>query len=377
MKQPSLLVIDDEPDNFDVIEALLSRQDYQLHYAPSGAAAISSLDAFQPDLILLDVMMPDMDGIEVCRKIKALPPWQYVPIIMVTALSGRSDLAHCLIAGADDFISKPVNGMELLARVQSMLRIKRQYDQIQGLSQSQAGTITYLEKTLTGLRGNLANTLAHELNTPLNGILGPLILLKNHFDDMDKESILKMVEIVERSARRLEDLTQKSLLYLELELAINDQKSIDTTPTQLIDLTLQTDLKIHAHRYDRRGDLTFEIGAAKVPLAERYVSILFRELVDNALKFSSAGTKIAVQSQLVNHHLSIAVADQGQGMTPEQIAKVGAFTQFGSLTYQRQGMGIGLKLVKNIAALAGGQVAIQSRYQQATTVTVTLPVILP
>jgi two-component system sensor histidine kinase/response regulator len=73
-----------------------------------------------------------------------------VPIIMVTALSGRSDLAHCLIAGADDFISKPVNGMELLARVQSMLRIKRQYDQIQSLSQAQADTITYLEKTLTG-----------------------------------------------------------------------------------------------------------------------------------------------------------------------------------------------------------------------------------
>jgi signal transduction histidine kinase len=116
---------------------------------------------------------------------------------------------------------------------------------------------------------------------------------------MDKGGVLKMVEIVERSARRLEDLTQKSLLYLELELAATDQKPIDATPTQLIDLTLSTDLKIHAQRYDRRGDLTCEIGAAKVPLAERYVSILFRELVDNALKFSPDGTPITVQSQVI------------------------------------------------------------------------------
>jgi two-component system sensor histidine kinase/response regulator len=194
---------------------------------------------------------------------------------------------------------------------------------------------------------------------------------------MDKGGVLKMVEIVERSARRLEDLTQKSLLYLELELAATDQKPIDATPTQLIDLTLSTDLKIHAQRYDRRGDLTCEIGAAKVPLAERYVSILFRELVDNALKFSPDGTPITVQSQVIGHRLSISVADQGQGMTPEQIAKVGAFIQFGSLTHKRQGMGIGLKLVKSIAELAGGEVAIQSRYQQATTVTVTLPVMRP
>ncbi|MEG4418246.1 EAL domain-containing protein [Microcoleus sp. LAD1_D5] len=130
MNVPSVLVIDDEPDNFDVLETLLNDRDYQLHYAASGQEAIDSLNLFEPDVILLDVMMPGMDGIEVCQRIKAMPKWEAVPIVMVTALTTKTELARCLTAGADDFISKPVNRLELTARVRSMLRIHRQYQQL-------------------------------------------------------------------------------------------------------------------------------------------------------------------------------------------------------------------------------------------------------
>ncbi|MEG4961935.1 MULTISPECIES: EAL domain-containing protein [unclassified Microcoleus] len=130
MNVPSVLVIDDEPDNFDVIETLLNDRDYKLHYAASGQEAIDSLNLFEPDVILLDVMMPGMDGIEVCQRIKAMPKWEALPIVMVTALTTKTDLARCLTAGADDFISKPVNRLELTARVRSMLRIHRQYQQL-------------------------------------------------------------------------------------------------------------------------------------------------------------------------------------------------------------------------------------------------------
>jgi DNA-binding response OmpR family regulator len=144
----NILVVDDEPSNFDVIETFLFEQDYQLHYASSGKYALESLDSLQPDLILLDVMMPEIDGIEVCRRLKAMPQWANVPIIMVTALSSKEDLAKCLNAGADDFIGKPVNSFELRARVQSMLRIKRQYDEIKGLSNLQTRTIDLLQNSL-------------------------------------------------------------------------------------------------------------------------------------------------------------------------------------------------------------------------------------
>ena len=138
MNKPSILVVDDEPNNFDVIEIFLCSgeeseqqvEDYQLHYAASGKTAIASLETCQPDLILLDVMMPDMDGIEVCKRIKMMPKWSAVPIIMVTALTSKQDLAKCLQAGADDFISKPVSRLEMIARVRSMLRIYDQYKQL-------------------------------------------------------------------------------------------------------------------------------------------------------------------------------------------------------------------------------------------------------
>jgi diguanylate cyclase (GGDEF)-like protein len=126
----SIVVVDDQPDNFDVIEALLTDPSYSLHYVASGQDALNSLEILQPDLLLLDVMMPDMDGIEVCRRIKQMPEWEGLPIIMVTALTTKADLARCLEAGADDFISKPVNRLELTARVRSMLRIRDQYQQL-------------------------------------------------------------------------------------------------------------------------------------------------------------------------------------------------------------------------------------------------------
>ena len=128
--KPVILVIDDEPDNFDVIAAMLTGQGYTLHYVAHGQAALDGLDSVQPDLILLDVMMPGIDGIEVCRQIKAGPEWRGVPIIMVTALGSKQDLSRCLAAGADDFIGKPVNRLELVARVRSMLRIHQQYQQL-------------------------------------------------------------------------------------------------------------------------------------------------------------------------------------------------------------------------------------------------------
>ncbi len=130
----SILIVDDEPDNFDVVEAFLNHPDYQLHYVENGEKAMAALSVFQPDLILLDVMMPGIDGLTLCQKIKAIPQWHSVPIIMLTALASKEILAQCLESGADDFVGKPVNRLELTARVRSMLRIRQQYQQLNGFN---------------------------------------------------------------------------------------------------------------------------------------------------------------------------------------------------------------------------------------------------
>ncbi|MBD1923525.1 response regulator [Microcoleus sp. FACHB-831] len=127
-KKHSILLIDDEESIFEVIEGLLYREGYNLTYIDSGKEALNRIDEIQPDVILLDLMMPEMDGIETCKLIKSNEGWRHIPIIMVTALSSKEDLARSLNAGADDFVSKPINSIELRARVRSMLRIKLQYD---------------------------------------------------------------------------------------------------------------------------------------------------------------------------------------------------------------------------------------------------------
>ncbi|HEY9810408.1 MAG TPA: response regulator [Halomicronema sp.] len=130
-----ILVIDDEESIFEVIEALLYREGYEFNYFSSGIEALTKIDDIQPDVILLDLMMPEMDGIETCQQIKSHERWCPIPIIMVTALSSKEDLARCLEAGADDFLSKPINSIELRARVRSMLRIKLQYDALAATQQ--------------------------------------------------------------------------------------------------------------------------------------------------------------------------------------------------------------------------------------------------
>ncbi|MEG4306315.1 hybrid sensor histidine kinase/response regulator [Microcoleus sp. D3_18a_C4] len=375
MSQFSILIVDDEPDNFDVIETLLSEQDYQLHYAASGQEAIASLDIFDPALILLDVMMPGIDGIEICRQIKAMPKWQAVPIIMVTALNRKSDLANCLTAGADDFISKPVNAIEMRARVHSMLRIKQQYDNIQNSYHIQENIIYVLESTLNELRGNLASSLSHELNTPLNGILATIGLLKDDIEDMDIAEIREMLGWADLSARRLEKLTKKFLIYLELELSASRQHKIESARTLFSASAIEAELKYQAQSVNRSNDMLFTLEEAELALSERYLSTILHELIDNALKFSSPETTIKVSSQVVGEMLHLSVHDSGQGMTEEQIAKIGAFMQFERKSYEQQGTGIGLKIVQKIVELAGGEFSITSIYKKETTVHLTLPIV--
>lgn len=156
----SILVVDDEPDNFDVIETFLPEEDFDLHYAANGREAITGLNLYQPDVILLDLMMPELDGLEVCRRIKSMPQWEAVPIIMITALTSKSDLAKCLDAGADDFISKPVNRLELNARLRSMLRIRQQYQQLASFN-------AQLEQTVQQRTAQLQTVLLQDSLTQL------------------------------------------------------------------------------------------------------------------------------------------------------------------------------------------------------------------
>jgi DNA-binding response OmpR family regulator len=381
MNTPSILVIDDEPNNFDVIEAFLDAEDYMLYYVADGNDAINQLDLLEPDLILLDVMMPNIDGIEVCHLIKNIPQWKSVPIIMVTSLSSKQDLARCLEAGADDFISKPVNGLELRARVRSMLRIKQQYDRIKTLSNLQENTIDFLQNNLDGLCGNLASTLPHELNTPLNGVVSVIELLIKEYPNMDTEEFRRFLFMAQESAHRLARLTQRFLRYAQLEILASNSKietnSNRTISTEILIELIEEPVKRRAKQANRLDDLNFEIANAQtvdISINVRDFLCIIDELTDNAFKFSQPATPITVRTQLNEGIFHILIIDRGRGMTEEQIAKVSAFMQFERKYYEHLGVGLGLRLVQRIARIYGGNLSIFSIYNRGTTVHLELPI---
>ncbi|MGH8057183.1 MAG: response regulator [Candidatus Entotheonellia bacterium] len=126
-----ILVVDDTPQNIKVLDAMLSPRGYRVLAATSGADALAKVQAEAPDLVLLDIVMPGMSGYEVARRLRAEPATRFLPVVMVTALGAQEEKVKAIEAGADDFLTKPVNQLELLARVKSLLRIKEYHDTIQ------------------------------------------------------------------------------------------------------------------------------------------------------------------------------------------------------------------------------------------------------
>lgn len=373
MPQPVILVVDDEPDNFDVIDAFLDGQGYELHYAADGNQALSSVELIHPDLILLDVMMPGQDGISVCQTLKKNPKWQTIPIIMVTALGGKEDLANCLNAGADDFISKPVNRLELKARVQSMLRIKTQFEKIQWFSTSQRNTINMLAENLNQLSQNIAHSFPHAINTPLNGLVGVVEVLQDGFEEMSTAEVRELLEILAEMTRCLETLSQKFLAYVELELETMPRPGlVNTHSTVIIDPEHLTQ-ELLSQAGERKTDLSINLAPGILPLPKTYFSWLCQELLSNALKFSSVGSPVIVRAAVDQNSWVLTVQDYGRGMTKSQIASIKPFQQFDRVASDLPGIGLGLKIAQKVAEFAKGRLTIQSTYHQETTVTVTLP----
>ena len=331
--------------------------------------------------------MPELDGITTCQKIKAMPEWKSVPIIMVTALSDKEDLARCIQAGADDFISKPVNSTELRARVQSMLRIRQQYQSIQELSQLQERTIDILQGSLDELRGSLSMSLPHELNTPLNGIFGVLGILIEEHEDMDHEEIAELLQLAKTSTMRLERVSRRYLNYIQLvrdsslklvsnsSIAANVASTASEIALETIDSAewIANASASQTNSVKRSADLVLDLATAQLSMSIKHLQTIVEELLDNAIKFSQSGTPITIKTESMDSWLYLSITNQGRGMTELQIAQIGAFIQFERRSYEQQGLGLGLAIVQKLIDRYGGSLLIQSVVDQETTVTAKLP----
>ena len=272
----SVLVVDDEPNGFDVIEAHLYREGYDLSYASSGLEALNLLGVVEPDVILLDVMMPEMDGMEVCRQIKSDYKWKHIPILMVTALNSKDDLARSLDAGADDFLTKPISGIELRARVRSMLRIKHQYDGLQ---------------EMISLREDLSNMIVHDLRNPLTRILvGSSFLLESGLAQADSQTI----QLIASAGRQLNSMINDLLIQAKME---SGKMVLNRTEVNVTDLVTDALAEFQSVVNTKKIHLESQLSPASllVSVDANLIRRLIDNLLANAYKFSPNNSSITVQ----------------------------------------------------------------------------------
>jgi two-component system, sensor histidine kinase and response regulator len=366
----SILVVDDEPDNFDVIEALLPSESYRLYYANCGENAIECLDKFNPDLILLDVMMPGINGFEVCRRIKLMSQWQGVPIIMVTALSGKEDLARCLAAGADDFIHKPVNGLELRARVNSMLRIKKQHDRIQSFSKLQRNNIHSLANNLNEIRLDLAIGFPAEFNAPLNIISDRIEHLTDRVETISPSATLKILESSDLAVRQLRRLTEKFWFYLQLTLETSETNRHEiSTPKLTFDRILATKFAGSS-----RNDVVCEIENAQLAVKPEHFEWIIAELVECI----SVDARVKIHGEIMDNafHISLSIHTSNAANPMDLDLEMSRLIEFNSSDDEGKELEIGLKIVKKIVEIYDGIFLMSGSVGESATFYLTLPLVI-
>ena len=370
MSSYSVLVVDDQPDNFDVIEALLPSETYQLHYANCGKDAIASLDKFNPDLILLDVMMPDLDGMEVCKQIKLMSKWHAVPIIMVTALSGKEDLARCLAAGADDFINKPVHSLELLARVNSMLRIKRQHDRIKSFSKLQRNNIHTLSNNLNDIKLDLAVGFPNEFNFPLIAISDNIEYLKQNIKQLSLAETLQLLDASDRSVSELHTLTQKFWFYLKLIADTPTPSKQDRAePNSIVKQILGTKFA----REFMPTNLTCEVESTTLAVNIDLAEWLFTELLDYLLDRDRADTYLKINGQSIDNSFHFSLSGLKENDPSRSTSEISTLSQFNPTPDEESELPIGLKIVKKIVEIYDGVFLISGIDRDEISIYVNLP----
>ena len=359
-----ILLIEDDPQIREEVLFWLTLEDYEAMGASNGREGIELAQMYRPDLIISDIMMPEKDGYRVLLEVRTQPTTALIPFIFLTAKQEKADIRYGMELGADDYITKPFEREEFLRAIPARLNRQQQY------TQESAQQVNRLRQTFL-------RTLPHELRTPLVGILGIGELLMQDADTLTPAEIADYAGLITNSGQQLYRLIENYLLYTQLEQLATDpaQAALLTQGrvTQTAAILRETSERV-ANKYTRSPNLSLTIQPAVVRIEGQDLTKIIYELVDNAFKFSKAPARVQVNAAIQGDTYVILITDQGRGMTPENIAAIAAYVQFERATYEQQGAGLGLAIVRRLLELVGGAYQITSTVNVGTQVRITLPI---
>ena len=365
----TILIVDDTPENIDILVDLL--EDFDKQIAINGADALETAwEDKAPDLILLDIMMPDMDGYEVCKRLRANKKTKDVPVIFLTAKTQKDDIVKGFEVGGQDYITKPFDARELMERVKTQLELKTQREILKNMNnileekvEERTAQLDKANKELMELdnaKNEFLKLISHEIRTPLNGIIGSTYFLSESIEDPEMKDFLEMLK---ESVDRLDKFSKTALELTQMQTRGSEMPKEPINLNQLIE-EVCNEYEEEAASKEVRFKLNLETNV-EIIAVEEYTKRALTEVIGNAIKFSEKGNEVIITTTTIDNKLHLSVADTGEVIPPEKIEEI--VKPFGlAKEHYDKNIGLGLALVQLYLELHDGSLNIVSNEENTT-----------
>jgi two-component system sensor histidine kinase/response regulator len=349
-----ILAVDDDTIDIMTIEKLLGGH-YELRTATTGEQALDIAADFRPDIILLDNMMPGLDGGQVCRQIRADKALRHTKIIMLSGKSMVSERIEAYDAGADDYVTKPFNKDELLAKIRVYLRLKS----VEEMDQFKTDVLTLL---------------SHEARTPLNSLIAPAEMLMSE-EQIDAEEKKLLIEMVHSAAGRLHRFFENVMLLSSLK---SGNWQFDPEQASLCDVVHEAVCEVSTKAAERKIKIEEKFNTRPmVCIDSGAIRRVITSILDNAIRFSPLGARVRVHVTGDNESVCVSVTDWGQGFGPDYLPYVFEELSDPDIDHHSKGQGLSLAIARQIVLHHNGTISAESEKGSSTTFTVRLPVKVP
>jgi len=371
LPQSVILIVDDLPDNVKLLLTLLTKQGFKVLIATHGESALKKAESARPDLILLDIMMPDINGFEVCQRLKSVETTREIPIIFMTALTDIVDKVKGFQVGAADYITKPFQYEEVLARINTHLSIGQLQQQLQAQNQQLQTRTEELEKRNQELDA-FAHSVAHDLKNPLNTAINLSNWLVKDYsvNTPDDTKLIKKLKLLEQAGQQAVNIIDALLLLA----GVSRQTEVVIEPldmSMIVSNVIEQRLERLITEYQGTIGLpeTWPVGQGYGPWIEE----IWLNYLSNGLKYGGRPPILELGATIQDQGtVCYWVNDNGKGLTEEEQAKL--FTPFTRLHFAKiEGHGLGLSIVQKIVEKLGGQIGVNSLPGRGSRFYFTLP----
>lgn len=377
--KPLILIVDDVPNNLKVLARMLEKEGYEITIATTGQKALSIIENVTPDLILLDVMMPEMDGYETCKIIKSKERFANVPIIFLTVRSDVKDIVKGFELGASDYLTKPFNLQELIIRVKTHLKLKITQDENKKYIEQLKQTNEKLTKTQEELyktnksKDKFFSIIAHDLKNPFQTLLGMSEMMYENFEEFSTDQLKELSTDMHQSAENLYKLLENLLAWSRIQMGRLDFKPREMKINDVIEENVdlyEKQLEIKKIALNMNYDKNLSIFADR-----NMLKTVVRNLLSNAIKFTHENGSISINATESDAMVALSIEDTGIGMSKEQVDSVFSLDINSSRpgTNDEEGTGLGLILCKELIVNNGGNIEIKSKLNEGTKITINLP----